>query len=61
MSFGRFISALKDLVRFFISMPRSKKKAHQMTDKELMRQLFHPKVRAHVKKVARKARKKRKN
>jgi len=42
-------------------MPRSKKKAHQMTDKELMRQLFHPKVRAHVKKVARKARKKRKN
>src|SRR2546430_11469717 len=27
------------------------KKAHQMTDKELMRHLFHPKVRAHVKKV----------
>jgi hypothetical protein len=42
-------------------MPRSKKKAHQMTDKELMRHLFHPKVRAQVKKVARAARKKRKN
>jgi hypothetical protein len=42
-------------------MPRSKKKAHQMTDKELMRNLFHPKVRKHVKKVARTARKKGKN
>jgi hypothetical protein len=31
-----------------------------MTDKELMRHLFHPKVRAHVKKAAHAARKKKK-
>src|SRR5207237_6326647 len=36
-SFGRFMSALKDLVGFlFIIMPRSKKPAHKMTDKELL-------------------------
>jgi len=42
-------------------MPKSKKKAHQMTDKELMRHLFHPKVRAHGKKVAHAAQKKHKH
>src|SRR2546425_10057923 len=58
ISFGRFISALKDLVGFFISMPRSKKKAHQMTDKELLRDVFHPKLLHAAKKEARKHRKK---
>src|SRR5882724_5068539 len=57
ISFGKFISALKDLVVFFISMPRSKKKAHRMTDKELLRDVFHPKLLHAAKKEARKHRK----
>lgn len=39
-------------------MPKSKKKAHEMTDKELLHDLFPKKVIAHLKKVAVKARKK---
>src|SRR5438477_4537875 len=59
ISFGRFISALKDLVSVFISMPKSKKKpAHKMTDKELLRDLFHPKLLNAAEKEARKHRKK---
>src|SRR5205823_11597588 len=59
ISFGRFISALKDLVGFFINMPRSKKKpAHKMTDKELLRDLFHPKLLHAAKTEAHKHRKK---
>src|SRR5437667_6145931 len=61
ISFGRFISALKDLVGFFISMPRSKKKAHQMTDKELLRDVFNPKLLHAAKHEARKHRKRRKS
>src|SRR6266487_6320465 len=57
ISFGRFISALEDLICFFIGMPRSKKKAHQMTDKELLRDVFHPKLLHAAKKEARKHRK----
>src|SRR5260370_19091519 len=37
---------------------RLKKRAHKVTDNELARHLFHPKLRAHVKRVARKLRKK---
>src|SRR5258708_11822394 len=58
ISFGKFISALKDLVCFFISMPRSKKKAHQMTDKELLRDLFPKKLLHAAKKEAHRHRKK---
>src|SRR5213593_2246795 len=58
ISFGRFISALKDLVCFFIHMPKLKKKsAHKMTDKELLRDVFHPKLLHAAKKEARKHRK----
>jgi hypothetical protein len=39
-------------------MPKLKKKAHQMTDKELLHSLFPKKVISHLKKVAVKARKK---
>jgi len=37
-------------------MPRSKKKAHEMTDKELLTDLFPAKIIRHVKKVAHAAR-----
>jgi len=37
---------------------KSKKKAHQMTDKELLRDVFHPKLLHAAKKEARKHRKK---
>ncbi len=39
-------------------MPKSKKKAHEMTDKELLRSLFPKEVRHELKKAALKARKK---
>src|SRR5207247_3201945 len=57
ISFGRFISALTNLVCFFMVMPKSKKKAHQMTDKELLRDVFHPKLLHAAKHEARKHRK----
>src|SRR5437762_7667623 len=59
-SFGRFMSALKDLVGFlFIIMPRSKKPAHKMTDKELLHSVFPKEVVRRIKEVARKHRKSR--
>jgi hypothetical protein len=39
-------------------MARKKKKAHEMTDKELLRSLFPKEVRRELKKAALKARKK---
>ena len=39
-------------------MPKSKKKANEMTDKKLLRSLFPKEVRAALKKVALKAHKK---
>ena len=39
-------------------MPRKKKKAHEMTDKELLRDLFPKEIIRELKKVAAKARKK---
>src|SRR5207237_809560 len=61
ISFGRFISALKDLVGFFIVvMRRLKKKARQMTDRELLHSVFPKKVVREIKKIARKHRKPRK-
>ena len=39
-------------------MQKSKKKAHEMTDRELLRDLFPARVIAHAKKVAVAARKK---
>src|SRR5439155_17766244 len=61
ISFGRFISALKDLVGcLFIVMPRLKKPAHQMTDRELLRSVFPKQVVREIKKIARKHRKPRK-
>jgi hypothetical protein len=33
-------------------MPRRKKKAHEMTSDELVKDLFHPKVVKHAKKTA---------
>src|SRR5215831_20895255 len=61
ISFGRFMSALKDLVGFiFIVMPRSKKPAHKMTDKELLYAVFPERVLRQVEKIARKHRKPRK-
>ena len=33
-------------------MPRRKKKAHEMTSEELVKDLFHPKVVKHAKKAA---------
>ena len=58
MSFGRFISALKDLLGFvFMVMLKSKKPAHKMTDKELLHSVFPKEVVREIKKVARKHRK----
>ena len=52
------MSALKDLVDFvFIVMPRSKKPAHKMTDKELLHAVFPKEVVREIKKVARNHRK----
>jgi hypothetical protein len=39
-------------------MPRSKKKAHEMTDKELLRDLFPKEIIRELKKAALKVRKK---
>ncbi|MGA3171790.1 MAG: hypothetical protein ABSE62_12345 [Chthoniobacteraceae bacterium] len=39
-------------------MPKVKKHTHEMTDKELLSEVFHPKVIAHAKKIAHAARKK---
>src|SRR5215469_15580325 len=55
ISFGRFISALKD---FVFMVRKSKKPAHKMTDKELLRDLFHPKLLHAAKTEAKKHRKK---
>jgi hypothetical protein len=41
-------------------MPKSKKKANEMTDKELLRALFPKEVREQLRKVALKSRKKKK-
>ena len=55
------MSHLKDLVGFvFIVMPRLKKPAHKMTDKELLHSVFPKEVVRHIKKIARKHRKPRK-
>jgi hypothetical protein len=55
------MSALKDLVGLiFIVMPRSKKPAHKMTDKELLHAVFPKKVVRQVEKIARNHRKTRK-
>src|SRR6266496_3033856 len=61
ISFGRFMSHLKDLIGFlFIIMPRLNKPAHKMTDKELLHSVFPKKVVKEIKKIARKHRKPRK-
>ena len=52
------MSALNALVGFFISMPRSKKKAHELTADEVMKKIFTPKVLRHIKKIIKKRAKK---
>ena len=37
---------------------KKQKKAHELTDEETMKKLFHPKIVKHLKQVAHKARKK---
>jgi hypothetical protein len=39
-------------------MPRSKKKAHELTADETMKRIFHPKALKHIKSVLRKIEKK---
>src|SRR5438067_9636384 len=61
INFTKFISALNaGTVDFFIFMPKSKKNANEMTDKELLHDLFPKKLIKELKKVAVAARKKRK-
>src|SRR5271156_1285075 len=59
ISLTRFISGLNVcLTGVFIIMSKSKKKAHQMTDKELLHDLFPKKLIEKLKKIAHAARKK---
>src|SRR5438046_10473933 len=56
-SLGRFMSALKDVVGLvFMFMPKLKKTAHKMTEKELLHSVFPKEVIRHIKKFARKHR-----